>query len=130
MTDGRATRAFSHHLPPLRNLGIEIFTIGIGNRIDQSELDLIASTPPSEHVLFLNNIQLINNFISRLTTSSCRSKLIRICLGVYVTFFTCFLCRLLPCRRKSRGRGFWNTWSGFLLQIDLCVYLKACANIC
>ena len=74
LTDGKASRAFSHRLPAIRSLGIEVFTIGIGDDIDESELNLIASIPSSEHVTILDNIGNINRFIGSLSSSTCRSE--------------------------------------------------------
>ncbi len=57
----------------LRNSGIQVYTIGIGNYA-LNELRLIASDPDDEHVFLLNTYRDAIAFVDFLSVTTCESK--------------------------------------------------------
>ena len=82
LTDG-----FSNGINPgypasaLRNLGVSIFSIGVGRSVSQAELKKIASDPDTDYVFTLNSFNELSSFVDRISSASCSGKysFIRMC---------------------------------------------------
>ena len=75
LTDG-----FSNGIKPgpaasaLRNLGVSIFSIGVGSSVSVAELNEIASDPDTDYVFRLNNFNELASFVDRVSSVSCSGK--------------------------------------------------------
>ncbi len=75
LTDG-----FSNGIKPgfaasaLRNLGVSIFSIGVGQSVSVAELNEIASDPDTDYVFRLNNFNELASFVDRVSSVSCSGK--------------------------------------------------------
>ena len=59
----------------LRQLGVSIFSIGVGPSVSQSELKKIASDPDNEYVFTLSSFNQLASFVDRVSSVSCSGKL-------------------------------------------------------
>ena len=57
----------------LKNLGIVIFSVGIGS-VSRYELQLMASDPASEHVITLSNFTHLTWLAERMSSKTCNSE--------------------------------------------------------
>ncbi|CAB3988505.1 protocadherin Fat 4-like [Paramuricea clavata] len=87
LTDG-----FSNGIKPLepanqlRDLGVSIFSIGVGPSVSQSELKEIASDPDRDHVFTLSSFNQLTSFVDRVSYVSCsEGSLINSCKGAETT---------------------------------------------
>lgn len=72
--DGRSNRGnLATAAPALRNSGVQVYTVGIGN-IDQNELRDIASDPDDEHVFILRSFLDAAGFVDLLSVTTCDSE--------------------------------------------------------
>jgi hypothetical protein len=75
LTDG-----YSNGIKPLqpadqlRDLGVSIFSIGVGPSVSQSELKEIASDPDSDYVFTLSSFNQLASFVDRVSSVSCSGK--------------------------------------------------------
>ena len=75
LTDG-----FSNGINPqgpanqLRNLGVSIFSIGVGLSVSVSELNRIASDPDEFYVLWLKSFNQLAGFMDTVSSVSCNGK--------------------------------------------------------
>jgi hypothetical protein len=75
LTDG-----YSNGINPLnpasavRNLGVNIFSIGVGKSVSSSELNGIASDPDKDYVFRLDNFNELADFVDRVSSVSCSGK--------------------------------------------------------
>jgi collagen type VI alpha len=73
LTDG-----FSNGIRPLgpanalRKLGVNIFSIGIGNSVSVAELNAIASDPKEDYVVRLPSFDQLASFAERISSLICR----------------------------------------------------------
>nr|XP_015825821.2 collagen alpha-1(XII) chain isoform X3 [Nothobranchius furzeri] len=70
ITDGKSQDAVQEHAERLRNIGVEIFVLGIKGA-DEDELREIASTPHNKHVYNVPNFDLIQDVQRRIITEVC-----------------------------------------------------------
>jgi hypothetical protein len=75
LTDG-----YSNGIKPLepanqlRDLGVRIFSIGVGPGVSQSELKDIASDPDGDHVFTLSSFNQLASFVDTVSYVSCSGK--------------------------------------------------------
>lgn len=75
LTDGASTPGLSSLKEPVRLLKeshVNIFTIGIGQRINKRELDLMASLPTESHVFQVASMSELPKLLQRISDSSCQ----------------------------------------------------------
>uniref|UniRef100_A0A8C7Z5B3 VWFA domain-containing protein n=1 Tax=Oryzias sinensis TaxID=183150 RepID=A0A8C7Z5B3_9TELE len=70
ITDGKSQDPVEEHARRLRNIGVEIFVLGIKGA-DEDELREIASTPHAKHVYNVPNFDLIQEVQKRIITEVC-----------------------------------------------------------
>ncbi|XP_030574027.1 collagen alpha-1(XII) chain isoform X2 [Archocentrus centrarchus] len=70
ITDGKSQDAVEEHAKRLRNIGVEIFVLGIKGA-DEDELREIASTPHSKHVYNVPNFDVIQEVQKKIITEVC-----------------------------------------------------------
>ncbi|XP_072221652.1 collagen alpha-1(XII) chain isoform X2 [Leuresthes tenuis] len=70
ITDGKSQDPVEEHAKRLRNIGVEIFVLGIKGA-DEDELREIASTPHSKHVYNVPNFDLIQEVQKKIITEVC-----------------------------------------------------------
>ena len=58
----------------LKDSGVNIFSIGVGRKINRNELNFMASEPISSHVYFVKNMNELTAILHQLATSSCKGK--------------------------------------------------------
>ena len=59
----------------LRNLGVTIFSIGIGSSVSVSELNEIASDPDDVHVLRPSSFNQLVDFVDKVSSVTCSGKI-------------------------------------------------------
>lgn len=77
LTDGRSTSgmdAIVNSSTLLRQDGVNIFVIGIGKNVNKEELNIIASDPDADHVVYSNTFAEINNMVEKMREYSCYGK--------------------------------------------------------
>ncbi|KAM9340955.1 collagen alpha-1(XII) chain [Symphorus nematophorus] len=70
ITDGKSQDPVEEHARRLRNIGVEIFVLGIKGA-DEDELKEMASTPHSKHVYNVPNFDLIQEVTKKIITEVC-----------------------------------------------------------
>ncbi|XP_051578358.1 collagen alpha-1(XII) chain-like [Myxocyprinus asiaticus] len=70
ITDGKSQDPVEEYAKRLRNIGVEIFVLGIKGA-DEDELKEIASSPHNEHVYNVPNFDMINQVQKKLITEVC-----------------------------------------------------------
>uniref|UniRef100_A0A3B3VGS5 Collagen alpha-1(XII) chain n=1 Tax=Poecilia latipinna TaxID=48699 RepID=A0A3B3VGS5_9TELE len=70
ITDGKSQDPVEEHAEKLRNIGVEIFVLGIKGA-DEDELKEIASTPHGKHVYNVPNFDLIQDVQKKIITEVC-----------------------------------------------------------
>ena len=71
--DGRSHGDIVTPSNALKDVGVTIYTVGIGN-VDVSELRDISSDPDDEHVFLLNSFRDAAGFVDFLSVTTCESK--------------------------------------------------------
>jgi Mg-chelatase subunit ChlD len=74
ITDGEANRETSQTLPEAdlaKQANIEIYTVGITNRVNSAELLAIASTPSNMHYYAVDDYARLGNILSAITNNLC-----------------------------------------------------------
>ena len=74
LTDGRASLAFEQDAENLKDLDVNVYAIGIGDRIDTTELVQIASSPADQYVSTINDYNSISSLVSESMTKICNSE--------------------------------------------------------
>ena len=75
LTDGYSNgRAVGGPARQLRNLGVNIFSIGVGHYVNPAELNAIASDPDNTHVFRLNSFNDLSGWVDKLSAVSCDGK--------------------------------------------------------
>ena len=75
MTDGKSkTGQVSIPAEQLKNSGVEIFSVGIGQRFSKQELRLMASKPVNQHVIALGNFSGLKRLAERMSSRICNGK--------------------------------------------------------
>ena len=76
VTDGTATINVSRtqtEAELAKDAGIQIYTIGVTERVDQRQLEMIASFPPEMHFYYVPDFFMLENVVRDLTLSACLS---------------------------------------------------------
>ena len=77
LTDGYSNgRAVAEPASQLRNIGVNIFSIGVGHYVNPSELNTIATDPDSTHVFRMNSFNDLAGWVDKLSAVSCDGKCI------------------------------------------------------
>ena len=77
LTDGYSNgRAVAGPASQLRNIGVNIFSIGVGHNVNPSELNTIATDPDSTHVFLMNSFNDLAGWVDKLSAVSCDGKCI------------------------------------------------------
>ena len=58
----------------LRAMKVNIFSVGVGNRLNIRELRFMASEPKSSHTFHVNSMGDLTNLLQTLADASCQSK--------------------------------------------------------
>ena len=75
LTDGYSNgRAVAGPASQLRNIGVNIFCIGVGSYVNPSELNTIASDPDITHVFRMNSFNDLAGWVDKLSAVSCDGK--------------------------------------------------------
>lgn len=77
LTDGSTTSGINSLRAPLEQLKksyVNIFAIGVGNKINRQELELMATDPVRDHVFYVANMQELQTLLQGIGESSCKSK--------------------------------------------------------
>lgn len=75
LTDGYSNgRAVADPANQLRNLGVNIFSIGVGSYVNPAELNLIATDPDSTHVFRMSSFNDLAGWVDKLSAVSCDGK--------------------------------------------------------
>ena len=76
----------------LRASEIEVFAVGIGNGIDRSELQSIASQPYPKHVVSVNSFDALESVLKDLEDYVCPGKpMTCTCRGSYCMYLKCVI---------------------------------------
>ncbi|XP_028415701.1 matrilin-2-like [Dendronephthya gigantea] len=76
-TDGQSSANVYHPAQQLKNIGVIIFSIGIGSGINVLELRTMASAPADDHVFLLNNFNEFSSLVQNLSFSVCNGNATR-----------------------------------------------------
>ena len=77
LTDGFSNgRAVAGPASQLRNVGVNIFSIGVGHYVNPSELNTIATDPDSTHVFRMKSFNDLAGWVDKLSAVSCDGKCI------------------------------------------------------
>ena len=72
LTDGYSNgRAVAFPANQLRNLGVNIFSIGVGSNVNPAELNVIATDPDSTHVFRMSSFNDLAGWVDKLSAVSC-----------------------------------------------------------
>ena len=76
VTDGRSddTIATSHEARLLREIGVHVFAVGVGQDIDMGELHAIASRPADDYVNTVDNYDALNSIKELLAIKACQGN--------------------------------------------------------
>ena len=74
-TDGKSSGNIYNAAQQLKNIGVVIFSIGVGSRMNLSELETMASDPTDNHVFLLRNTSEFSNLTEKMALSTCNGKL-------------------------------------------------------
>ena len=74
-TDGRSSGHVYKPSQQLKNVGVVIYSVGIGSGIDMSELKTIASLPTNNHVFLLRNFHELSTLEKNISHSACNGNI-------------------------------------------------------
>ena len=75
LTDGRSnTGHVSGPARQLKNSGVVIFSVGIGQSVSQQELRVMASDPADQHVIMLGNFTELESLSEKMSSQTCNGK--------------------------------------------------------
>ncbi|XP_028390644.1 uncharacterized protein LOC114515560 [Dendronephthya gigantea] len=73
-TDGQSQGSVEQPSKELKNIGVVIYSIGIGTGVDVSELETMASPAAKDHVFFLPNFQELSTLEQNISSSACNEE--------------------------------------------------------
>ena len=78
VTDGRSddSRATSHEARLLRESGVHVFAVGVGQDVDMQELNAIASEPAEDYVNTVDNYDALNSIKELLAIKACQGNVL------------------------------------------------------
>ncbi|KAK3717080.1 hypothetical protein QZH41_009449, partial [Actinostola sp. cb2023] len=112
LTDGASSSGYNSLIQPVKLLKedhVNIFTIGVGRRINKKELEMMASDPVASHVFYVNKMEELPMLLQRISESSCQSKYLTVVRyrGMSVTsYLAAFTCKYVTCDYST-----WTSWS-------------------
>ena len=71
VTDGQSHGSVDQPAQQLKDIGLTIFSIGVGSGIGVSELETIATSPIDEHVYLLDNFEELYPLADKISSSTC-----------------------------------------------------------
>ena len=71
--------AFEQDADNLKDLDVNVYAIGIGDEIDVTELEQIASSPADQYVSTIDNYHSTSSLVSESLTKICNSKCVVYC---------------------------------------------------
>ena len=74
LTDGQSSGNVDQPAQQLKNIGVIIFSVGVGSGIRQSELETMASAPVDEHVFTLKNFNEFSTLAAKMSTTTCNGR--------------------------------------------------------
>ena len=74
-TDGQSSGNVYHPAQQLKNIGVIIFSIGVGSGIDVSELKTMASDPVDAHVIILQNFNEMSILANNMSSATCNGTI-------------------------------------------------------
>ena len=75
LTDGHSNTGYvSGPARQLKNSGVVIFSVGIGQSLSLYELRVMASDPVNQHVITLSNFTELEHLAEQMSTKTCNSK--------------------------------------------------------
>ena len=72
LTDGRSSGSVDQPAQQLKNIGVVIFSIGVGSGVDVFELETIGSPPVDEHVYLLGSFDEFSTLAEKMSSSTCK----------------------------------------------------------
>ncbi len=76
LTDGQSSGGVEQPVQQLKNLGVIIFSIGVGSGVSQSELETIASSPADKHVHLLGSFNELSILAGTMSSTTCSGMVI------------------------------------------------------
>ncbi|XP_028413546.1 ZP domain-containing protein-like [Dendronephthya gigantea] len=73
LTDGQSSGSVDQPAQNLKNIGVNIFSVGVGSGIDQSELETMGSAPADEHVYMLSNFNEFSTLAKKMSRTTCNA---------------------------------------------------------
>ena len=89
LTDGKASLGTASVITPselLHEDGVNIFVIGIGQRLNKNELNIIASDPDDHHVVSSKTFAGVNYLVGNIQESSCYGECFAVLFSLRSTF--------------------------------------------
>ena len=80
-TDGKSFSDVSQPAQKLKNLGVVIFSIGVGSGIDETEVRTMASSPADDHVILLDSFNEFSYLAQNMSFRTCNGKVLTIIGG-------------------------------------------------
>ena len=74
MTDGYSNGQVSGPARKLKNSGVVIFSVGIGQSVSLRELRVMASDPVNQHVITLSNFTELEHLAEQMSTQTCNGR--------------------------------------------------------
>ena len=74
MTDGYSYGQVSGPARKLKNSGVVIFSVGIGQSVSLRELRVMASDPVNQHVITLGNFTELEHLAEQMSTQTCNGR--------------------------------------------------------
>jgi hypothetical protein len=82
LTDGQSnTRQISGPARQLKNSGVVIFSVGIGQSLSMQELRVMASDPVNQRVITLDNFSQLDRLAEHLSSQTCNGRLYSLYTG-------------------------------------------------
>jgi hypothetical protein len=71
LTDGQSNSGVGWPARQLKNSGVVIFSVGIGQSLSMQELRVMASDPVNQHVMTLDNFSQLSWLAGRMSSRTC-----------------------------------------------------------
>ena len=76
LTDGQSSGSVNQPSQELKNIGVIIFSVGVGSGINEEELETMASPPADEHVYLLDNFNELSTLAEKMSTKTCNGNVL------------------------------------------------------
>ena len=74
LTDGHSSDSVNQPSQQLKNIGVIIFSIGVGSGVNEEQLETMASPPTDEHVYLLDNFDELSTLAEKISTKACNGN--------------------------------------------------------